>query len=121
MTPRSLVILSSAFLILLEGFLALQVTSPTENAMWSFKKAHTITWTSVSTDPKSFSVVLVNNSANCAPTGWSRVIKHNVRTARGHHKIGPLHSVKACEGYQVNLVAKNNGILAQSPQFKVVK
>lgn len=120
MLSKSIFFFSSAFVIFLQGLLALKITSPDEYTKWSLKKAHTIHWTSVSTDPSTFNIVLVNNNANCATTGWSQLIKRDVSTANHQFTIGPLRSVKACSGYQINLVAENNGILAQSAPFKII-
>ena len=40
---------------------AVTVTSPTEGQNWGTTGAQTVSWEAVSTDPTSFSVVLVND------------------------------------------------------------
>ncbi|WAQ89467.1 hypothetical protein PtA15_11A156 [Puccinia triticina] len=109
------------------GFMALKVTSPNEGAAWNLQQTNTVTWTSVGTDPASFDIVLVNNNANCSPTGMSQMIKQNVASAQGKYDMSGVASVKACGGYQINLVATNapgshnTGILAQSAPFNVTQ
>lgn len=118
MFSRSIFV-ATATLIFIDGLLALQVTSPATGATWSTSSPNTVAWTSVASDPSSFDVVLVNNDPNCAPTGTSQVVQRNVSTAQGSHQIGAFSSVKPCDGYQINLVAPNNGILAQSAPFNL--
>lgn len=105
--------------------LALMVTSPSKTATWNLKGDNTVTWTSVATDPPFFDVVLVNHNANCASTGMSEVLKQHVASADGKCQISNVQNAKACDGYQINLVAStksepgnSTGILAQSAPFK---
>lgn len=120
MFPRT-ILLATASLIFIDESLALQVISPAAGAIWSINTFNTVVWTSVATDPSSFDVVLVNNYARCAPTGTSQVVQRNVFTASGRIQIGALSSAKPCGGYQINLVASNNGILAQSAPFHLTR
>ncbi|POW14831.1 hypothetical protein PSTT_02656 [Puccinia striiformis] len=134
-------VLACLIAIFLNGILALNVTSPTGTSQWdrqltdqpshgppiSLQATNTLTWTSVATDPKTFDVVLTNNDPACAPTGFTQAIKQNVTTTDGKFDISGVSSVKACGGYQINLVApstpdnsaNNTGILAQSAPFNV--
>ncbi|KAI9625906.1 hypothetical protein KEM48_010606 [Puccinia striiformis f. sp. tritici PST-130] len=120
-------VLACLIAIFLNGILALNVTSPTGTSQWDLQATNTLTWTSVATDPKTFDVVLTNNDPACAPTGFTQAIKQNVTTTDGKFDISGVSSVKACGGYQINLVApstpdnsaNNTGILAQSAPFNV--
>lgn len=111
--------------IVFDGTLALMVTSPSNAATWNLQMPNTITWTSVVTDPNTFDIVLVNNNPNCAPTGMSQVIQHNVSCSDGQYNMSGIAPVKPCDGYQINLEAVGGaeshspGILAQSPPFIV--
>ncbi|KNF03844.1 hypothetical protein PSTG_02936 [Puccinia striiformis f. sp. tritici PST-78] len=115
--------------IFLNGLLALKVTSPTENSQWDLQATNTITWTSVATDPKTFDIVLTNINPSCAPTGFTQAIKQNIASSDGKFDISGVSSMKACSGYQINLVASstpdnsahNAGILAQSAPFNVTQ
>jgi len=108
-----------ASLVFMDGWQALQVTSPAAGTIWSLNTPITVTWNSVASDPSSFDVVLVNNDANCAPIGTSQVVQSNVSTSDGHCQIEAASSVKPCGGYQINLNSPNGGILAQSARFNL--
>lgn len=49
---------------------AVSVTSPTEGQNWGTSGAQTVSWDAVSTDPTSFSVVLVNDVSCREETGF---------------------------------------------------
>lgn len=119
MFSRSGLIFATEAIVFMQGLSAIQITSPTKDSNWNLKEANTVTWTSVDTDPSSFSVALTNNNANCAPTGFSQPISQNVSTASGHFEVPPQSSVKSCGGYKIAFQAQNNGILAESAPFMV--
>ena len=51
----------SASLLFVATALAISVTSPVEGAFWdASKSSQTVAWNSVSTDPTSFTILLVN-------------------------------------------------------------
>jgi len=95
--------------------LAIQVTSPTNGTQWKDHDSNTITWTSVSSDPSSLSIFLVNEQVN-PPVNIS--LATNIQTSLGTYTVDNLTGSGA--GYQINLVGtENNGILAQSQQFEL--
>jgi hypothetical protein len=49
---------------------AVSVTSPTEGQNWGTSGAQTVSWDAVSTDPTSFSIVLVNDVSCRDETGF---------------------------------------------------
>ncbi|KAI9615868.1 hypothetical protein H4Q26_011119 [Puccinia striiformis f. sp. tritici PST-130] len=112
-------VLACLIAIFLNGILALNVTSPTGTSQWDRQL----------TDQPSHGppIILTNNDPACAPTGFTQAIKQNVTTTDGKFDISGVSSVKACGGYQINLVASstpdnsanNTGILAQSAPFNV--
>ncbi|MCJ1321983.1 hypothetical protein MMC15_007328 [Xylographa vitiligo] len=93
--------------------LALNVTSPDNTTTWNDSGSNTIKWTSVSTDPSTMNIVLVNNVVN---PSTQTTIASNVQTSSGSYTVSSLIGNGA--GYQVNLMATTNSqILAQSDQF----
>lgn len=111
---------ASILAALVASVAALQVNSPAKDAQVDFSKDVTVTWSSVSSDPSSFSVQLVNMAVNPSVTVN---IQDGVKTSDGSYTI-KAGSVTPAEGkaYQINLVSKetnNSGILAQSQQFSV--
>lgn len=99
---------------------ALQVTYPGKDAKLDLTKDNKIEWNSVSTDPSTVDIYLVDNSVY--PTVNTKIAS-GVDTSKGSYTFD-LKGVKAGSGYQINLVsddAQNTGILAQSQQFDVTE
>ncbi|KAL1985976.1 hypothetical protein VTN96DRAFT_7111 [Rasamsonia emersonii] len=99
---------------------ALQVQYPAQGSELDLTKQNTIKWASVSTDPSSFDIYLVNNAVY-PPV--NQLIAKNVETSKGSYTLDGLKNVPADKGYQINLQSdspQNTGILAQSGQFSVV-
>ncbi|KAJ5612541.1 hypothetical protein N7510_005735 [Penicillium lagena] len=96
----------------------LSVTSPVKGEKVDLSKPVTIRWQSVSTDPKTFSIYLVNQ--NVYPN-VETLIASDVDTSTGHYTMKAQDGIDK-EGYQINFISnENNGILAQSQQFTVSK
>lgn len=101
--------------------LALQVTSPAQGSTLDLTKDNKVTWASVSSDPSSFQIQLVNFAVNPPVT---QIIKDGVKTSDGSFSLDAVKGVNPGPGYQINLVStstQNSGILAQSGQFEVAK
>ncbi|KAL9623627.1 MAG: hypothetical protein Q9160_002083 [Pyrenula sp. 1 TL-2023] len=101
--------------------LAIQVTSPAQGSSLDLSKDNKITWASVSSDPSSFQIQLVNQAVNPPVT---TTIADNVQTSSGSFDLKSVKDVTPGQGYQINLVStssQNQGILAQSAQFTVAK
>ncbi|KAJ5825668.1 hypothetical protein N7474_002806 [Penicillium riverlandense] len=94
------------------------VTSPLKGEKVDLSKPVTIKWQSVSTDPGTFSIYLVNQ--NTYPN-IETLIASNVDTSKGHYTMKAQDSIDK-SGYQINFIShENDGILAQSQQFTVSK
>ncbi|KAJ9113039.1 hypothetical protein QFC22_006135 [Naganishia vaughanmartiniae] len=109
-------------LLLASGAEAIKVTSPSDTTVQSAGSALQLTWDSVSTDPTSFAVVLVNqNSAFLAASPVTLIA--NQTTSAGSTSLSyPSGSWPAGTGFQVNLVKSTeevNSILAQSGMFNI--
>ncbi|KAJ9143403.1 hypothetical protein NKR23_g6614 [Pleurostoma richardsiae] len=105
---------------LLAAVSALQITEPALNDKLDFSGTNTIEWTSVSSDPTSFEIVLLDNSAT-PPT--QKTIADSVKTSDGKYSFTNFVTPVGTK-YQINLVGSsktNSGILAQSQQFEVTK
>jgi len=93
--------------------LAVTVTSPDNTTTWNDSGSNTIKWTSVSTDPSTLNIVLINNAVF---PNTQTTIASNVQTSLGSYTVNSLTGNGV--GYQVNLMATTNDqILAQSGQF----
>lgn len=105
-----------AFTGLLAAVSAIQVKSPAKDAELDFSKTNEITWSSVSTDPTTFSIVLVDQT-----NMDSTVIAASVNTADGKYTVTNFDATPGSK-YRINLVANtpnNSGILAQSEEFEI--
>ena len=93
------------------------VTSPGANSSLDLSKQNTITWTSVSSDPASFNIVLVD-----ATTSNTKVVGQNVQTSSGSFNVSAQTGVIPGLDYTFNFQRTGNdqGILAQSGRFIVV-
>jgi len=100
--------------------LAITVTSPAKGAEWDLSKDNKITWDSVSTDPSTINVVLVNMAVN---PSVSLTIANNIPVSQGSYDLKNLVNAPAPgDSYQINLEnSVQQGILAQSQQFTVEK
>ena len=109
----------STLLALLAFCAALQITNPAQGSSLDLSKDNKITWNSVSSDPSSFNIVLVNQNVN---PPISTNIASNVATSDGSYDLASLSGTSAGPGYQFNLISndpKNSGILAQTGQITI--
>ncbi|BCR92662.1 GPI anchored serine-threonine rich family protein [Aspergillus chevalieri] len=98
---------------------ALSITSPEKHDDVDLSKSTTIEWDSVSSDPSSFDIYLVN--MNGYPN-VNKLVAENVKTSDGSYILKDLAGVDNGSGFQINFMSnddKNTGILAQSAQFNV--
>ncbi|KAK2015856.1 hypothetical protein LZ32DRAFT_125728 [Colletotrichum eremochloae] len=96
---------------------AVKVTQPAKGDDWDLSKTNEITWETVSSDPKSFEIVLINQSSY---PGVSQTIA-KVNAADGKYDLKDV-KVAAGDAYRINLVStdpQNSGILAQSEEFSL--
>ncbi|BFZ64874.1 hypothetical protein YB2330_006027 [Saitoella coloradoensis] len=99
---------------------AIMVTSPDQYTVWSStaNSSTAITWSSVSTDPSTFDIYLVDMTSS---PSYSSLLASDVSTNDGSYTVsGNLHTG---DTMQVNFVApgKSEQIYAQSGQFDVVE
>ncbi|OJJ69628.1 hypothetical protein ASPBRDRAFT_45988 [Aspergillus brasiliensis CBS 101740] len=98
---------------------ALEVTSPKKGEDVDLSSSFTVTWDSVSTDPSTFDLYLVNNAVY---PSVEKKVASNVDTSKGSYTVSGLSGVTDGNGYQINFLStstQNSGILAQSQQFTV--
>ncbi|ODQ50418.1 hypothetical protein SAICODRAFT_73457 [Saitoella complicata NRRL Y-17804] len=99
---------------------AIMVTSPNQYTVWSSaaNSSTAITWTSVSTDPSTFDIYLVDMTSSPSYSSLLPLLLLPSRFRREHD--GNLHTG---ETVQVNFVAlgKPEQIYAQSGQFDIVE
>jgi hypothetical protein len=111
----------SAVLLLSVNAWAATIIEPSQNTVWSANTdAQAVAWTSVPTDPTSFTLMLAN--MNISPN-VNVILKNNVSTADGSTMVnGPASGWPTGNGFQVNVVqitSNGTAILAQSPQFSI--
>jgi len=97
---------------------AVTVTSPTEGQNWGTTGAQTVSWEAVSTDPTSFSVVLVNDNRLTASDGQVTLIANQSTSAGSVSVSPPSGSWTAGQAYRIRLV-RDDAILASSDQFNI--
>ncbi|KAL4907746.1 Ser-Thr-rich glycosyl-phosphatidyl-inositol-anchored membrane family-domain-containing protein [Aspergillus multicolor] len=111
--------LATSLLPLAVSVSALQVTQPEKGAEIDPSDSFTVKWDSVSTDPSSFDLYLVNNAVY---PSVEKKIASDVDTSDGSYTVDSISGLEKAGGYQINLFsneAHNTGILAQSEQFNV--
>jgi len=98
---------------------AIEITSPAPGVTWNSSGSHTVTWTSVSTDPSEFGMYLVNEEV--VPTQMLP-INDQVNTSTGSFTFSNV--LPNGTGYQVQFNRLGNvsteGILAQSGDFTII-
>ncbi|KAJ5129594.1 uncharacterized protein N7515_005633 [Penicillium bovifimosum] len=99
---------------------ALVVTSPRMGERIDPDMPLTIKWQSVSTDPDTFNIELVNQNVY-PPT--TEIVARDVDSSTGSYTIDAktFPNVDTGKGYQINMLSRSNGILAQSEQFRVTE
>ncbi|WYZ39588.1 hypothetical protein EsH8_III_001502 [Colletotrichum jinshuiense] len=110
MFAKSTVVITS----LLAVAQAVKVIKPAKGDSWDLSKTNEITWETVDTDPKSFEIVIVNQSGFPQVT---ETIATDVNAADGKYELKGA-TVSAGSAYRINFISKDNsGILAQSNEF----
>lgn len=97
---------------------AITITSPSKNDVVDLSAGVTVKWSTVSTDPTSAHLVLVNMASGNTP--YEKDLGE-VDLSKGSLVVTEK-DVPADEGYQFNfesVATQNTGILAQSEQFEV--
>jgi hypothetical protein len=108
-----------SFAALAASVSAILVTSPAKDAKVDFSKDVTITWTSVNTDPSTFTLELVDQSNVNSPI----VINKEVTTSDDKYTLSDFVAPTGST-YKFNFISndpENSGILAQSQSFTIVK
>ncbi|EFP85900.1 hypothetical protein PGT21_023504 [Puccinia graminis f. sp. tritici] len=117
---RDLVGLFSAIVSLFIGYgYSLTVTEPSSDTTWHLHSPNQVKWESVSTDPESVEVRIVNNNPSTYPTGYTHTVKDGINTADNKFTVDSLPGLKPGRGYQVNVMSSAGTILAQSAQFVI--
>ncbi|GKT62825.1 extracellular conserved serine-rich protein [Colletotrichum tofieldiae] len=94
---------------------AVKVTKPAKGDDWEISSTNEITWETVSSDPTSFEIVIVNQSGY--PPVSEKIAK--VNAADGKYELKDV-KVAAGDAYRINLIStENSGILAQSDEFSL--
>ncbi|WOO77956.1 UPF0619 GPI-anchored membrane protein [Vanrija pseudolonga] len=97
---------------------AIQITAPTNTSNWSTGVPQTIQWTSVSTDPSTFSIQIQVPSSSSLQT---ESVATNVQTSAGSYSYTPAASYVGSQ-YRINFVnSQTNAILAQSDYFTIAQ
>ncbi|KAJ6598861.1 hypothetical protein DFH09DRAFT_1129418 [Mycena vulgaris] len=102
---------------------AILITSPGTTKNWTNDGSQTITWTSVSTDPLNFTVVLTNINRSLMPSD-NQILKALVLTSAGTTTVDPPSDGWPAVGgtYRVNFCKDSeslNTILVQSDNFNI--
>lgn len=100
---------------------AITITAPALDASWDFSQTNTIEWTSVSTDPANFSIVLVNNQPASGPelTTMADLVNTSDQKYSFTNFVttpGPDHVIRF-----VGVGASDSGVLAESQEFNITK
>lgn len=107
-----------AFAGLLAAAQAILVSSPAKDSKVDFSKSVDIIWTSVSTDPSTFNLVLVDQT-NMVPIP----IQDKVKTSDNKFTLTNFVATPG-SAYKFNFLSDdplNTGILAQSQTFQIIK
>ncbi|KAL9624718.1 MAG: hypothetical protein Q9160_001072 [Pyrenula sp. 1 TL-2023] len=113
---------ASTLLSLLTTALAITITSPPASFTQDTTQPQRITWTSVSTDPSTLTIQLVNLSKF---PNYNKTLATGISTSTGFF-INPANNddSQTGTGFQINLLGAQGpspaGILAQSQQFTLV-
>ncbi|OAV97978.1 hypothetical protein PTTG_03195 [Puccinia triticina 1-1 BBBD Race 1] len=98
------------------------ITSPATNDFWYMGNKKSLTWSSVNSDPATFSVAITNQDPSTYPTALSTLVVKGLPKRLGRYDIPPsaIKGLKEGSGYQINIMSPEGGaILAQSPTFTI--
>ncbi|KIM33319.1 hypothetical protein M408DRAFT_61759 [Serendipita vermifera MAFF 305830] len=105
---------------------AYRITTPSDSGVsgesWTSAGPNTITWERVSTDPDTFSVVLVNEDRSLLP--MNQILASNVDGTALSIAISPAsgETFPLGNGFRINFIKSDNEmntIYAQSSQFRI--
>lgn len=107
---------SLTLLALASGALALKVTSPDSDTIWSTGEKQTIKWESVSSDESSFNIYL-SNKATYPPTDV--LLASDVATSEGSYEIDGSKLTNG-DSYTIDFTngTKTEQLYAQSVSFQ---
>ncbi|KAF7590314.1 Chitinase 3 [Aspergillus hancockii] len=100
--------------------IALTITTPQNGDKVDFSKPYEVKWTTVASDPETFTLILFS----AASPNNQKVITKDAKSSDGSYTIDKLWDIKTGNGYQFNIISNsthNTGILAQSQTFNVTK
>ncbi|OWT38530.1 hypothetical protein C362_03885 [Cryptococcus neoformans Bt1] len=105
---------------------AIKVESPSKDTVWQSNSPQTVEWTAVDTDPRNFSIQLVNQAGyldgNSPVTLIDSQSTGDSGTTQSATVSYPGGSWPTGIAFQINLISTdshNTGILAQSEQFNI--
>ncbi|AFR96448.1 hypothetical protein C343_04572 [Cryptococcus neoformans C23] len=105
---------------------AIKVESPNKDTVWQSNSPQTVEWTAVDTDPRNFSIQLVNQAGyldgNSPVTLIDSQSTGDSGTTQSATVTYPGGSWPTGIAFQINLISTdshNTGILAQSEQFNI--
>ncbi|OWZ75419.1 hypothetical protein C365_05978 [Cryptococcus neoformans Bt85] len=105
---------------------AIKVESPNKDTVWQSNSPQTVEWTAVDTDPRNFSIQLVNQAGyldgNSPVTLIDSQSTGDSGTTQSATVSYPGGSWPTGIAFQINLISTdshNTGILAQSEQFNI--
>lgn len=101
--------------------LALTITAPTLDTKWDLSQTNTIEWKAVDTDPRNFTILLVDQSSSSGQK--STEIAKMVNTADNKYSFTNFAAAPG-KSYQIRFrgtEVANQGDLAQSQNFEVTK
>jgi hypothetical protein len=111
----------SAILFAAASVRAISVTSPAKDEKVSLgSSSYTVKWSTVSSDPTSAHIFLVNQAGGHTPYSKDLGV---VDLTLGSYTVAAISGLSADTGYQFNIQSvssTNTGILAQSQQFQIV-
>ncbi|KAB8073889.1 Ser-Thr-rich glycosyl-phosphatidyl-inositol-anchored membrane family-domain-containing protein [Aspergillus leporis] len=100
--------------------IALTITTPQNGDKVDFSKPYEVKWTTVASDPDTFTLILFSS----ASPNNQKVVTKEAKSSDGSYTIDKLWDIKIGNGYQFNIISNsthNTGILAQSQTFNVTK
>jgi len=96
---------------------AITVTSPRDGDTWSIEGPNTVSWTSVSSDPNVFQIILTNPAGSQVQT----LVAQQATTSKTVQVRAPSGDFPTGSMWRVNLMSTTNtgSILAQSGYFNI--
>ncbi|OCF43936.1 hypothetical protein I317_02206 [Kwoniella heveanensis CBS 569] len=95
---------------------AIQITKPSKNDGWQSTGSQVIEWSSVNTDPDSFTIYITQPGSDA-----KQVVEKSVKTDDKSFIYTPTKDLAVQDGYRLSFESEKGGILAESEQFGVEK